>query len=84
MGTHVFMHPSRIGRRAHVILTDRQHAFLREESARTGLSFGELVRRAIDATYRPYARPKVAGWEIGLSVARRPDAASVGRRTKIV
>ena len=39
--------------RAHVTLTDEQYARLCEESRRTGLSFAELVRRAIDKSYRP-------------------------------
>jgi hypothetical protein len=63
-----------------VILTDRQHAFLTAEADRTGLSFGDLVRRAIDTTYRPHARPTVRGVEINVGVWKRPDAAVVGRR----
>ena len=63
-----------------MILTDRQHAFLTAESDRTGLSFGELVRRAIDATYRPHARPRARGVEVSFGVWRDPDAAVVGRR----
>ena len=35
----------------HVLLSDAQHTYLRNESARSGLSMGELVRRALDATY---------------------------------
>ena len=74
------MHRKRIGERVHVILTDGQRTFLAEEAARTGLSIGELVRRAIDATYRPYRRPRVRGVELSVGVWRRPDAAAVGRR----
>jgi hypothetical protein len=70
----------RIGRRTHLILTDRQHAFLATEAERTGLSIGELVRRAIDATYRPHARPRVPGLEVSVGVWRRPDEALLGRR----
>lgn len=70
----------RIGRRTHVILTDRQHAFLGDEANRTGLSMGELVRRAIDATYRPHERPRLNGLEVSLGVWKRPDAALAGRR----
>lgn len=66
--------------RAHLMLTDRQHAFLKNESARTGLSVCELVRRAIDTTYRPYSRPRVRGYELSLGVWYHPDAAIVGRR----
>lgn len=37
--------------RAQVTLTDEQYARLCEEARRTGLSFAELVRRAVDRTY---------------------------------
>jgi hypothetical protein len=66
--------------RAHVMLTHRQRAFLKDESVRTGLSVCELVRRAIDTTYRPRSRPRVRGYELSLGVWYRPDAAIVGRR----
>jgi hypothetical protein len=62
------------------MLSDRQHAFLTEEASRTGLSLAELVRRAVDATYRPHARVKPHGLEISFGVWRRPDEALVGRR----
>jgi hypothetical protein len=64
------------------MLTDRQHAFLLEEAGRTGLSMAELVRRAIDQTYRPHARPKVGGVEVSIGLWRRPDAAVAGRRPR--
>ena len=69
-----------MGRRTQITLTDRQHAFLRDESTRTGLSLAELVRRAVDSTYRPYARPRIGGYEVSLGFWRRPDEAIVGRR----
>ena len=69
-----------MSRRTQIVLTDRQHAFLRSESARTGLSVGELVRRAVDGTYRTHAREKVSGYELSIGLWRRPDAAVVGRR----
>jgi hypothetical protein len=62
-----------MSRRMHVIVTDRQHAFLLDESDRTGLSMGELVRRAIDGTYRPHVRERVGGLE-------RPRRPSRGQR----
>ena len=65
--------------RAHFTLTDGQHAFLVDESLRTGLSMAELVRRAIDGTYRRERRPVVAGFYANVGLARRPDAAVVGR-----
>ena len=69
-----------MGRRTQITLTDRQHEFLRDESWRTGLPIAELIRRAVDSTYRPHARPRVRGMEISLGVWSRPDAAVVGRR----
>jgi hypothetical protein len=63
-------------------VTDGQHALLLEESARTGLSMAELVRRAIDATYRPRLRPVVAGFHLNFGATRGPDAAVVGRLTQ--
>ena len=38
--------------RTPVTLTDEQYALLRAEARRTGLSLAELVRRAIDQSYR--------------------------------
>jgi hypothetical protein len=69
-----------MSRRTQIVLTDRQHAFLRDEARRTGLSLAELVRRAVDGTYRPYARPKLQGFELSLGLWREPDAALAGRR----
>jgi hypothetical protein len=74
------VYTSIMSRRTQVILTDRQHAFLLDESGRTGLSLGELVRRAVDGTYRPFARPRVRGFELSVGVWERPDAAVAGRR----
>jgi hypothetical protein len=69
-----------MSRRTHVILTDRQHAFLVHESTRTGLPQAELVRRAIDYTYRPNTRSRIRGFEISLGAWKTPDAAVIGRR----
>jgi hypothetical protein len=71
-----------MSRKTQITLEDRQHAFLLDEAERTGLSMAELVRRAIDAVYRPLSRPRVGGFELSFAVARRPDAAAVGRRYK--
>jgi hypothetical protein len=62
------------------MLTDEQYAFLKRESHRTGLSAAELVRRALDASYRPEHRPRVRGFDVSLGVWRSPDAAVMGRR----
>ena len=69
-----------MSRRTQITLSDRQHAYLVGESARTGLSLAELVRRAVDRTYRPHFRPRVSGFELSLGWWNRPDAAIVGRR----
>jgi hypothetical protein len=68
--------------RLHLMLTERQLAFLRDEAERTSLSLGELVRRAIDKTYRPHYRPRVRGFEVSLAFWGRPDAAVTGRRPR--
>jgi hypothetical protein len=75
-----YRHSRRMSRKTQLTLTDRQHAFLVGESSRTGLSMAELVRRAIDGTYRPAVRPKVDGYEVSVGWWKRPDAAIVGRR----
>jgi hypothetical protein len=69
-----------MGRRTHVTLTDDQYEFLADEAHRTGLSRAELVRRALDASYRPAERPRVRGFDFSLGIWRSPDAAVAGRR----
>jgi hypothetical protein len=69
-----------MSRRTHLTLSDRQHAFLQSEAGRTGLSTAELVRRAIDFTYRPQWRPRLHGFEVSVGLWKRPDAALRGRR----
>jgi hypothetical protein len=69
-----------LSRRTQITLTDRQHLFLRDESKRTGLTMAELIRRAVDTTYRPFSRPRVGGFELSVGLWREPDAAMVGRR----
>jgi len=66
----------------HVLLRDDQRATLLEESARSGLSMAELVRRALDAVYDPNRRPVARGVEVSLGVWRRLDAAVTGRRLR--
>ena len=69
-----------MSRRTQITFSDRQHNFLLAESERTGLSAAELVRRAVDVTYRPETREKTGGFEVSFGVWKRPDAAVVGRR----
>jgi hypothetical protein len=71
-----------MSRSVHFTLTDGQHGLLVEESVRTGLSMSELVRRALDSTYRPALRPVVAGFTVNFGLTRGPDAAAVGRLAK--
>jgi hypothetical protein len=68
----------------HVLITPRQHAFLRDEARRSGLPMNELVRRAIDTGLRPNAAFHVLGYEVRLGLFRRPDAATVGRGSRVV
>jgi len=70
-----------MSRRTQITFTDGQHSFLVGESDRTGLSLAELVRRAVEGTYRTSSRPRVGGFELSVAVTRRPDAAAVGRRS---
>jgi hypothetical protein len=71
-----------MSRRTQITLTDRQHAFLVDESMRTDLPLAELVRRAIDTVYRPHQRPQVRGFEVSVGVWTKPDAAVAGRRIR--
>ena len=71
-----------MGKRTQVTLTDWQHAFLLDEASRSGLSMAELVRRAIEQTYRPNVRRVVRGYEVNVNVWKNPDAAAVGRRLR--
>jgi hypothetical protein len=68
----------------HVLLTRVQHDFLRNESARSGLSMAELVRRALDSTYPLPPRRHVGGFELNVGLWRRLDAAVTGRRLRRV
>jgi hypothetical protein len=62
-------------------MLDPEHVqFLVAESYRTGLSRSELVRRALDETFRPEARRRVRGFDVGFGIWRAPDAAVAGRR----
>ena len=65
------------------MLTDEQYEFLHGESARTGLAVAELMRRAVDHTYRPDARRRVRGFDLSIGVWGSPDAAVTGRRAGI-
>lgn len=68
-----------MSRRYQLLLTDRQHATLLGESVRTSVSMAELIRRAVDAVYRPEASAPVRGFEVTLGVHRERDAAMIGR-----
>jgi hypothetical protein len=68
-----------MSRKTQITLTDRQHRLLLEESIRSSVSMAELVRRAIDATYRPTLRPVVRGFQVNVGLFHGPDAAILGR-----
>lgn len=68
-----------MSRRTQITLTDQQHELLLEESVRSSISMAELVRRAIDATYRPLTRPIVRGYQLNVGVQRAVDPATIGR-----
>ena len=78
----MLMYINIMGRRTQITLTDRQHAFLKDEAVRTGLSMAELIRRSVDSTYRPFSRPTIGGFELSVGMWRQPDAAVVGRRVR--
>jgi hypothetical protein len=64
------------------MLTADQLDALRHEARRSGLSMGELVRRAVDKVYRPESRRRFRGFELSTALWRDPDAAVVGRRVR--
>ena len=65
-------------------LRDEQRSYLLNESARSGLSMSELIRRAVDATYPIATRRQVGGFEVNVGLWRRLDAAVTGRRLREV
>jgi hypothetical protein len=67
-------------RDVHVHIEEAQYAFLRSESALTGLPMAELIRRALNYTYAVPDRPRFNGWQASVGWWRHPDAAVVGRR----
>ena len=75
------MYISGMSRRTQITFTDRQHELLIDESNRTGLPMAELVRRAVDRTFRPARRRRlVRGFELSLGLWRDLDAAFAARR----
>jgi hypothetical protein len=66
--------------RTQVLLDEEQYRYLLGEAIRTGLSRSELIRRALDETFRPEARRRVRGFDVGFGIWRSPDAAVAGRR----
>ncbi len=42
-----------MAQRFHIVLSPTQYEFLSNESRRSSVSMGELIRRAIDTTYAP-------------------------------
>ena len=61
-------------REFHFLLTDEQHRWLERESSRTSVSVSELIRRAVDRTYRvdaPAVARRPSGLELRLTFWRR-------------
>jgi len=40
----------------------------------------ELIRRSVDAVFRPGIRPQARGWQLTFGMFRDPDVAIVARR----
>jgi len=66
--------------RLQIHITARQYGLLQDESARTGLPMAELIRRSINAVFRPNTSPQVRGWQLTFGMFRDPDVAIVARR----
>jgi hypothetical protein len=69
-----------VSRRTQLTFTDRQHAFLVDESLRSGRSMAEIVRRLVDAHLRAGARWTLRGYEFEAGVRRTPDRHAAGPR----
>jgi hypothetical protein len=62
-----------MSRRTQLTFTDRQHAFLLEESLRSGRPMAEIVRRLVDAQLRASTRRTLFGYEFEAGLRRTPD-----------
>jgi hypothetical protein len=71
-----------VSRRTQLTLTDRQHAFLVDESLRSGRSMAEIMRRLVDAQLRAKSRWTLFGYEMEAGVRRTPDSHRRPRRRK--
>jgi nucleotide-binding universal stress UspA family protein len=69
-----------MAKRVNIVLTDRQHAWLTDESERTSVSASELVRRALERAYRLDGGRGAAGLVLHVSLWRRR---SFGRRAGV-
>jgi hypothetical protein len=63
-----------MSRRTQLTFTDRQHAFLVDESLRSGRPMAEIVRRLVDAQLRAKTRWTLFGYELEAGVRRAPDS----------
>ena len=71
-----------MARRTQLTFTDRQHAFLVDESLRSGRSMAEIVRRLVDAQLRAGARRTLFGYEFEAGMRRAPDPHSRRSRSR--
>jgi hypothetical protein len=62
-----------MSRRTQLTFTDRQHAFLLDESLRSGRPMAEIVRRLVDAELRRGTRRTLFGYELEAGLRRAPD-----------
>ena len=62
-----------MARRTQLTFTDRQHAFLVDESLRSGRSMAEIVRRLVDVELRAGTRRTLFGYELEAGLRRTPD-----------
>ena len=64
------VHKHNVAHRLHIMISDRQYAFLDDEADRSSLSIAELIRRALDTVFGPEGERKVV--EITHVRGRRP------------
>jgi len=69
-----------MAKRVNLVLTERQHTWLTDESERTSVSASELVRRALEQSYKLDGGRRAIGLGLHISLWRRR---SFGRRAGV-
>jgi len=72
MSAEALMYAYIMSHRTQIILTDAQYARLKQESERTGVGLGELIRRALAAAYGETGRTDAAEG-LGATFGAWPD-----------